>query len=312
MKVKINEIKVIERIRKDLSGIDELALSISERGLISPIAVMESGGEYQLLAGLRRLRAMESIGETEIDAKIFSAVDAEEALKIEFAENKERKEFTVDEVDKYGELLEEIQDMKAKERMSAGGKGGLINSEGVDPGPPLEQGKKRDAVGEALGMSGRQYERIKYIAKNAPPEVIKQIDNGERSVRPVYDELRAKEKSSLPPPPVTIPVVKPSKPAEVPFEPVAKLPEPDVRIPNPKEHRKSHLKYEADDFVGKYAEAARRCESIENLLDNYMLQWENERAGKNTFIAELQAKIKELESALAESHAKIQELGGTI
>ncbi len=62
MKIAISSIKITERIRKDIRNVDVLAEDIRRNGLICPIAVMTSGGEYKLLAGLRRLRAMELNG----------------------------------------------------------------------------------------------------------------------------------------------------------------------------------------------------------------------------------------------------------
>ena len=58
MKVKINDIKITARIRKQAVNIKEFSEDIKQNGLINPITVMslEKGG-YQLLAGLRRLRA---------------------------------------------------------------------------------------------------------------------------------------------------------------------------------------------------------------------------------------------------------------
>jgi len=75
MKIEIGKIKITKRIR--------------ELGLITPIAVMRlDGGEFHLLAGLRRIRAMEFNGETEIGAKVFPVSDAEEALRIEYSDTR--------------------------------------------------------------------------------------------------------------------------------------------------------------------------------------------------------------------------------
>lgn len=104
-----------------------------------------------------------------------------------------------------------------------------------------------------------------------------------------YKEIKTQEKVSSPP------------------EPVAQLPNPDVKLPNPKEYRTSHLKYEAEDFVGKFAEAAHRCETLEILLHNTTLQWKCEREGKNSMIAELQAKNKELELKIIELETSLSE-----
>jgi ParB-like chromosome segregation protein Spo0J len=55
MKVNISDIRVKERIRKEITKIEEIAENIRQNGLICPIAVMPlDGGEYQLLGGLRR------------------------------------------------------------------------------------------------------------------------------------------------------------------------------------------------------------------------------------------------------------------
>jgi ParB family chromosome partitioning protein len=89
--------------------------------------------------------------------------------------------------------LEEIEREKAKERMSLGGKGG-INQEGQDDRPNLESKQSRDAVGEKIDMSGRQYDRAKYISENAPDEIIDELDKGKRTISGTYEELRAKEK----------------------------------------------------------------------------------------------------------------------
>ena len=212
MKIAISKIKVTARIRKEVNKIEELAECIREQGLITPIAVMSlDGGEFQLLAGLRRLRAMELNGETEIDAKVFPASDAEAALKIEYFENDQREPFTFSEEMDYTMLIEEIEKAKAKERQAEGqALGGTIAGHGrsknsiVDCGPQCNSTKTdrrpstRDIVGSKINMSGRQYDRAKYVAANAPPEVIDQIDRGERKVRGVYNELRAKENATMP------------------------------------------------------------------------------------------------------------------
>jgi len=97
----------------------------------------------------------------------------------------------------YAKLIEKIKAAKIKERMSFGVKGDIL--EGVDCSPHLESGRSRDIVGAKIGMSGRQYTRAKYIAENAPPEIIKQLDKGEQTITGAYKELRAKEKSETAP-----------------------------------------------------------------------------------------------------------------
>jgi ParB family chromosome partitioning protein len=199
MKAAIDSIVIKERIRKEITRIPELASNIGSHGLLNPVTVMGiDGGKLQLLAGLRRVKAVQYLGWTEIDVNVVSPADAEAALRIEFSENDQREEFTYSEYMDYSRLLEEIEKAKALERMSLGGKGGV--DEGMLHGAYLEKGTRRDAVGAKIGMSGSTYDRAKYIAEHAPPEIIEQLDRGERSIRSTYDELRAKEKSQAEPP----------------------------------------------------------------------------------------------------------------
>lgn len=195
MMANIEKITVKERIRKEISKIAELAADIEYNGLLHPVTVMETeDGTLRLLAGLRRLKAVQSLGRTEIAVNIVAPANAEAVLRIEVSENEQREDFTYSEKMDYARLLEEIEREKAKERMSFGGKGG--SDEGVDCSPHLEPSKSRDVVGAKIGMSGRQYDRAKYIADNAPEEVIEQLDRGERSIKGTYDELRAQEKTA--------------------------------------------------------------------------------------------------------------------
>jgi hypothetical protein len=90
-------------------------------------------------------------------------------------------------------LLADIEKAKALERMAEGGKGGI--AQGTDGRPHLDNGESRDAIGKKLGMSGRQYDRTKYIAENAPPEMIEQLDKEELTINKAYNALRIKEKS---------------------------------------------------------------------------------------------------------------------
>ena len=75
MNIAIGKIKVAARIRKQTVGVDELAKDIRKNGLINPVTVMETGedGSYQLLAGLRRLRAVLSLGWTVVPATLTTA-----------------------------------------------------------------------------------------------------------------------------------------------------------------------------------------------------------------------------------------------
>ena len=292
MKIEINKIKITVRIRKEIGKIEELAANIREHGLIAPIAVMPlDDGEFQLLAGLRRIRAMELNGETEIDAKVFPASDAEAALRIEYSENEQREPFTYSEKMDYAKLIEEIEKARAKERMSEGGKGGIL--EGVDDRPHLKSGKSRDNIGSKIGMSGRQYERAKYIAENAPSEIIDELDRGERTINGAYEELRAKKKvEELPIPNIFLPeesITKDKPRTEIQSETQTENHTPEFPM-------RSSSRTKTDPLLEKFK--AMEAESIRK-------HNEFEALSPNDKITELQKQLKEQRTRAADAEYKL-------
>lgn len=68
----------------------ELMDSIKEKGVIEPVIVRKSGTGYELIAGERRLRACQKLGQEKIPAIIRQA-DDQEALEIALIENIQRE-----------------------------------------------------------------------------------------------------------------------------------------------------------------------------------------------------------------------------
>ncbi|NBK97571.1 MAG: ParB/RepB/Spo0J family partition protein [Erysipelotrichia bacterium] len=60
----------------DEKGIDELAKSIKENGLIQPISVRDKNGMYEIVVGERRFRALQKLGYTEIEAYVLDDNEA--------------------------------------------------------------------------------------------------------------------------------------------------------------------------------------------------------------------------------------------
>jgi ParB family chromosome partitioning protein len=197
MLIEIEKIKVQSRIREDNSGLEELAADIEKNGLINPITVMKTADnaefEYQLLAGYRRMMAVKSLGNIEVEATVLDTKTAEEQLNIEISENEKRKEFTVSEKVRFGELLKEIEKAKARERQLVGKSDDLevILPQGQTGRSP----QVRDIVGDKLGMSGSTYEHAKYVVENADPETMAQVDKGETSINAAYKELKPRRHS---------------------------------------------------------------------------------------------------------------------
>ena len=86
--VKIEEIKIGNRFRKDLGELEELKKSIQEIGLLHPVVIDENNN---LVAGLRRIRAFKELGYDEIPV---NQIDIKDILQGEYDENIIRQNFT--------------------------------------------------------------------------------------------------------------------------------------------------------------------------------------------------------------------------
>jgi len=72
-------------------GIDELARSIKEKGVLQPILVREKDGQYEIIAGQRRYLAAKAAGVPEIPVRVIN-VDDDEAVVLALQENLQREE----------------------------------------------------------------------------------------------------------------------------------------------------------------------------------------------------------------------------
>ncbi len=111
--------------RKDFGNIDELAVSIGEKGILEPVLVRAKDGKFEIIAGERRFRAAKIAGLREIPCIEFDIPD-NEALEISIIENIQRKDLNVYEqayslkslADIYGYTHEDIADKLGKSRVT--------------------------------------------------------------------------------------------------------------------------------------------------------------------------------------------------
>ena len=71
-------------------------------------------------------------------------------------------------------FIEPEEKAKAKERQGT-------RTDIVESLPPCNKGKTRDIMGAKLGVSGRQYDKLTFIDKNAPEEIKEKARTGEIS-----------------------------------------------------------------------------------------------------------------------------------
>ena len=89
----------------DSEGIDELAASIEELGLIEPVILRKAKAGYELVAGERRWRAMRKLGHKTVPSIIREVKDSELPL-IALVENMQREDInTIEEAMAYRSII---------------------------------------------------------------------------------------------------------------------------------------------------------------------------------------------------------------
>ena len=109
--IKIDQIKVSAfQPRKDFDeeAIKSLAASIKEKGVLQPLIVRPKDGEYELIAGERRLRASKEAGLTEVPVIVKDLSDSE-VLEIALIENLLRENLSaIEEANAYQSLMDKF------------------------------------------------------------------------------------------------------------------------------------------------------------------------------------------------------------
>ncbi len=92
----------------DEAGLEELAASIREHGVLQPVLVTETLDGYQLVAGERRVRAARLAGLERIPALVRQLANRDQ-LEVALVENVQRSDLDpIDEATAYRQLIEEF------------------------------------------------------------------------------------------------------------------------------------------------------------------------------------------------------------
>ncbi len=92
----------------DPAALEDLAQSIRENGVITPITLRKTGDTYQIIAGERRWRASRLAGLTEIPAIVLD-VDEKTAYALALIENLQREDLNpMEEAEGYRRLTDEL------------------------------------------------------------------------------------------------------------------------------------------------------------------------------------------------------------
>lgn len=164
--VRVADVTVGERARRDYGDLTSLMDSIREHGILQPIGLAPGN---HLLFGGRRLEAAKRLGMTVINVtRPSTQTDALSLLKAERDENTCRKDMTPEELVDLGQRIEEMERPKAEARQVAGLKRGTdIPSGSTGPDGDTEPRRTNDVVADALGVGTSTYRRMKHVVATA-------------------------------------------------------------------------------------------------------------------------------------------------
>jgi ParB family chromosome partitioning protein len=92
----------------DEDKMEELTLSIKEKGIIQPVVVRRAGDRFELVAGERRFRAAQKLGMEQLPALVLEKLSKEGMLELSLIENLQREDLNpIDQARGYKRLLEE-------------------------------------------------------------------------------------------------------------------------------------------------------------------------------------------------------------
>ena len=106
MQIPIEQITVKKRVRMQLGELQSLMDSLETRGLMNPVTV---NGNYELIAGHRRLESARRLGWDMIEVRVVEAPDELGMLELELEENLHRLDFTVLELSQARARIEKLR-----------------------------------------------------------------------------------------------------------------------------------------------------------------------------------------------------------
>jgi ParB-like chromosome segregation protein Spo0J len=160
--VPLAKIEFGERRRDDYGDINAMARSIERVGLLHPITLDRVNGSYLLVAGARRVKALQMLGITETSARLKENLTPQQLREIEWEENEQRKPWSEQERGKTyqasKQLVEDAERVRAILEEEAAEKTGdelLGDSPKKSRGAPKKNVTQAD-VADAVGVSRRE------------------------------------------------------------------------------------------------------------------------------------------------------------
>jgi hypothetical protein len=162
VEIKVRDIKIGPRHRKDMGDLQTLAQAIQKVGLLHPIGVTP---QLELVFGERRLRACQLLGWENIPARV---IDIPAIALGEYHENCDRKDFTP------SELVAVVESLRAYKHGGDRKSDQFRNSDD-------DRLTTEEALGQ-VGLKKDMYCRAKRVVDQGIPELVEAMDSGKLSV----------------------------------------------------------------------------------------------------------------------------------
>ncbi len=199
--MRIADIGVQNRSRKDMGNVGELADSVAAIGLLHPIVVT---GDSKLIVGARRIAAFKKLGRKTIPAQVVRSLDElEGSLKAESDENTCRKSYTPEEAVQLGLRIEKLEKPAVAARAAEGKKKGggdkrsakAKRSRKTFPrAVPDDSTRLTSRAAKVVGMSRPSYEKAKAVVASKDKKLIDDMNRTGR-VSGVHKRLVVAQKA---------------------------------------------------------------------------------------------------------------------
>src|ERR1022692_1400619 len=160
--MRIEQIQIGFRYRKDLGDLRPLVDSIAEVGLLHPVVVTPEG---RLIAGQRRLEACRLLGWMEVPVTV---VDLYQAARGEAHENFVRKDLLPSEIVALKRAIEPLERREARQRQ--GSRADLCPPATATECQRADPGDARDNIARYLGVGRTTIERAEAVVEAAEEE----------------------------------------------------------------------------------------------------------------------------------------------
>ena len=158
----------------DEEGIGDLARDIRKHGQQEKVKVLAG----KLLDGRRRLKACQMLGIVPLSEEVNPSDPVAYVLSL----NLHRRHLTPSQAAMVGARARKWYDDEAKKRQKASG-GDRKSGKSVPANLPEPiKSDARDAVGKAVGVSGKSIDYATRVIEKAVPEVVKAVDEGRMAV----------------------------------------------------------------------------------------------------------------------------------